>query len=105
MNPAALGVSQLKTAGEFKHVKESFDFNPKEILITAKFSTALICCFSERGKPHVEVVQGNILRYTVYTPMGERIINQSILELLEHDNPEQLANEIYASYGGIFGDV
>lgn len=67
--------------------KESVAFNPKEILITAKFTTALICCFSERGKPHVEAFQGDVLQYTVYTPVGERIINQSISELLEHENP------------------
>ena len=53
----------------------------------------------------MEALPGNILRFTVYTPVGERIINQSISELLEHENPEQLANEIYASYGGIFGDA
>ena len=52
----------------------------------------------------MEAAPGNILRYTVYTAVGERVIDQSITELLAHANPEQLAEELYDAYGGIFDD-
>ena len=91
--------SQGRGAGElFRDFEEELNFsttNPSDILTVVKFTGALTNCLSGQFNQRMTAEVETTLKFTLHSDAGERVAHQSIEELLNHQNPEQLAQNLH----------
>ena len=91
--------SQGRGAGElFRDFEEELIFsttNPSDILTVVKFTGALTNCLSGQFNQRMTAEVETTLKFTLHSDAGERVAHQSIEELLNHQNPEQLAQNLH----------